>query len=386
MDRSPDAEAEPPATLFVPLRGVDPGLEENLRAFFSQAYDDYQIVLITDREADPGFAVAQRVRTEFPDRPSRLLVAGPARERGQKVHNLLFALDQVRDADRVLAFGDSDVHPPSSWLGDLVRPLADPRIGASTGYRWYVPRRGGFASVLRSIWNAGIVSLMTGRRPAFAWGGALALPRDVFERTGVRKRWHGSLSDDYAVTHALEESGLTIRFEPRSLSLTHEDCTLRELLDWSFRQLAITRVYRPALWRAGLIGELFGNITLWGGLAIGAAALGRALATTGSSGSVGGPLLIGGLLLAAYVLRSTKAAMRLRAVVELFPEAAPRHRRWRLAFVFATPIASLVTLMGLLRSVLVQEISWRGIRYRMISPSRTEILRDEATSGGGQAP
>jgi hypothetical protein len=376
---------EPSLTLFLPLRGIDPGLEENLRSFFRQTYGDHQIVLVTDRREDPSFAVAGRIRKEFPDTPSRLLVAGPAEGRGQKVHNLLFALDHVRDEDLVLAFGDSDIRPSPSWLGSLVRPLANPAVGVSTGFRWHVPQRGGFASVLRSVWNAGITSLMAGRRPPFAWGGALALRREVFERTGVRERWQGSLSDDYAVTRAVEESGLSIRFEPRSLSFSHEDCSLRQLLDWSFRQLAITRVYRPELWRAGLVGETFANLTLWGGLVVVGVAIGRWLTAESGPSSLAQPLLLGGLLVAAYVVRGVKAGIRLRAVVERFPEETAGLRRWRLAFVLGTPIASLVTLTGLLRSAVTREIRWRGIRYRMVSPTRTEILSHDPPAARREA-
>ncbi len=285
----------------------------------------------------------------------------------------------------MIAFGDSDVRPPLSWLTDLVRPLADPRVGASTGFRWHVPQRGGFASVLRSVWNAGITSLMTGRHPPFAWGGALALRREVFERTDVRGRWQGSLSDDYAVTHAVEESGLLVRFEPRSLSFTHEDCSLRELFDWSFRQLAITRVYRSALWRAGLAAELFGNITLWGGLAVAVTAIGGPPSAMSGAVRTDGPLLLLGLLGAAYAARGLKAGMRLRAVSELFPIEAAGLRHWRLAYVLGTPVASLVTLTGLLRSAFTREISWRGIRYRMISPNQTEVLSDEGPNALGEA-
>ena len=358
--------------MFLPLRGVDPGLEENLTAFFQQTYVDQQLVFVADSADDPGLAVARRVRERFPDSESRLLVAGAAVGRGQKVHNLLAALDQVRPRDQVLAFGDSDVRPRPSWLGDLVRPLADPTVGASTGFRWHVPQRGGYASVLRSVWNAGIVSLMTGRRPPFAWGGALALRRDAFEAAGVRERWQGALSDDYVVTHAIEATGLRIHFEPRALSFTREDCTLRQLLDWSFRQLAITRIYRPALWRAGLFGELFGNLTLWGGILVLGVTIGRVV----SGGEVVNgfrALALGGLLGGAYAARGLKADMRLRGVLALFPEETGL-RRWRWAYVLGTPIASLVTLLGLLRSATTRQISWRGIRYRMISPSRTEVL------------
>ena len=355
------------------MRGLDPGLEENLTAFLSLDYADYQVLFVTDREDDPSFAVGERVGGRAPDVPSRVLVAGTATRRGQKVHNLLHALDEVRQRDQVLVFGDSDIRPRPGWLRDLIQPLADPKVGASTGFRWHVPMEGGAASVLRSVWNAGITSLMTGEHPPFAWGGAMAVRRETFEAAGIRDRWQGALSDDYAVTGAVEDLGLKVRFEPRCLSFTYADCSMRELLDWIFRQLAITRVHRPVLWRVGLAGELLGNLTFWGGLALLTAA-GPSAVGPAASGSASRFLVLAVLLAAAWAARGVKGWMRLRGVTDLFPDVGVQLRRWRAAYLLATPLSSLVSLSGFLRSALTREISWRGIRYRMISPSRTEIL------------
>lgn len=380
--------AAPPLALIVPMRGLDPGLEANLEAFLRQDYADYQAIFVTDREDDPSVAVAQRVRARSPDRRSRILVAGPAEDRGQKVHNLLRALDVVPERARALAFGDSDIRPGPDWLRDLVEPLTDPNVGVSTGFRWHVPVEGGAGSVLRSVWNAGIASLMTGKRPPFAWGGAMAIRRETFDAAGIRDRWQGALSDDYAVTRAVEELGLTIRFEPRCLGFTHADCSMRELLDWSFRQLAITRVYRPTLWRVGLAGELFGNLAFWGGLLV-LAAVGFSVAgccppdflkpspTPGvapSSGFDPRPLVLALFLVSAWAARGWKAWMRLRGVSVLFPDIGARLRRWRAAYLWGTPLCALISLWAFLRSAVTREISWRGIRYRMVSASRTEIL------------
>ena len=55
---------------------------------------------------------------------------------------------------------DSDARPRNDWLRLLVAPLADEGMGAATGYRWFIPNKGGFASRLRSVWNASIASAL----------------------------------------------------------------------------------------------------------------------------------------------------------------------------------------------------------------------------------
>jgi hypothetical protein len=345
-------------------------MEENLRAFCCLDYPDLQILLVTESGTDPSVPIMQRVLADHPDRAATILFAGTAQRRGQKVHNLLHALRFVRDGDEVLAFGDSDIRPEGAWLRYLVGPLRCADVGASTGFRWYLPETGGVGSVLRSVWNAGIAGLMGSGDCPFAWGGAMAMRRETFTAAGVADRWVSAVSDDYAASQAIRAHGLSIRFQPRCLSFTHEDCSLGELFSWSYRQLAITRVYHPSLWKLGLASEILNNVAFWGGAGLVAVALllDHVAPLTGVLAAIVGTI---------YLVRCLKAWIRLRAVVLLFPRHAEALRRYRFAHLFAGPLASLITLVGLVRSLLSAEIEWRGIRYRMISPTRTEVVARE---------
>jgi ceramide glucosyltransferase len=322
---------------------------------------------VTGDSADASVPLLEKLRAEYPQIDSKLLFAGRATGRGQKVHNLLHALGHLRSESRLVAFADSDGRPAQDWLKNLVAGLADPRVGVTTGYRWYLPQRGNAASVLRSIWNASMATLLDERAPAFAWGGAMALRRETLERARVAEYWDGALSDDYAVTRAVKDHGLLICFVPRCLVFSHEDGSWRELLDWSFRQLAITRVYRPTLWRRGWISELLGGVSFWGGLA-------AATAGVLSGAAVGEAALLAGLILVAWSARAAKGELRLRAVETLFPAEGRQLRRYRTAYLCWGPLASLLTLAALVRSALTREIEWRGVRYRMVSARETEVM------------
>lgn len=158
----------PPVSLILPCRREDTGLQENLHAYFRQDYPDFQILFVMDHPADPSASVFRRVAQNYPDRPRRLLFSGSSRIRGQKVHNLLHALEHVRESDQILVFGDSDIHPSLDWLRYLVAPLEDAKVGVSTGYRWYLSERWCPAASLCSAWNAGTASLMQERNSSFA--------------------------------------------------------------------------------------------------------------------------------------------------------------------------------------------------------------------------
>lgn len=368
---APDAPVPswtPPVTLIVPCRDVDHGLNDNLRAYCTLDYPDYRLLFVTGERDDPCVAIVERVRAEFPRLASRLLFAGHDRRRGQKVHALLHATAHAPRREEVLAFGDSDGRPRPEWLRHLVTGLAWPEVGLTTGFRWYLPQRGGFASALRSVWNASAATVFHRRDAPFAWGGAMAIRRETFEAVRARDHWDRALSDDFALSRAVHAHGLRIRFEPRAMVFTHEDCTLGELLNWSFRQMAITRVYRPGLWWVGFGSELFGNVVFWGGLGV----LLRSLLGGLPLGWAGTVLVmsLGGI----YAARAAKGWLRLAAVRALFPDAGRRLERYRTAYLLWGPLSSLVMLAALLRSATRTTIAWRGVRYRMVSRSDTVVL------------
>ena len=361
----------PSATLILPFKGVDKGLQENPTAYFELDYPDLQILLVTEDSLDPCVPILERVREGFPAVNSKILFAGKAQRRGQKVHNLLHAVGQLGDGDGVLAFGDSDIRPAANWLRDLIATLEDPDVGVSTGFRWYLPQRGNFASVLRSVWNAGTASLMKEGDSSFAWGGAMAVRREVFQDCQVADYWTDALSDDYAISRAIHDHSRTIRFQPRCLSFSHEDCRLHELLEWSGRQLSITHIYHPNLWRLAFVSQALNSLTLWGGMAF-------LLMALWSQTLVSNRLLfaLAVVLVSVYALGCLKGWIRLQAVTLLFPEQAAVLRRYRLAYTFWGPLASLISLLGFIRSLWSRTIEWRGVRYRMVSPRKTEVLEE----------
>ncbi|HSR67074.1 MAG TPA: glycosyltransferase family 2 protein [Acidobacteriota bacterium] len=367
---SAPAPSDPaPASLIVPCRGLDPGFRRNLAAFFRQDHPDYQLLLVTDSRRDASVAVLRELMAEHPHLPCRLVISGTARGRSQKVHNLLAALQYLRPGDQVLAFGDSDIRPAADWLRRLLGPLEEDFCAASTGFRWYVPQEGGAASLLRSVWNAGSLSLLTERNAPFAWGGAMAVTRSQFHKLDVERRWQRALSDDYALSEAVRacssRSGRGICFQPHCISLSLEDCTWSELLEFIYRQMVITRVYHPLLWKLALLGQSINVLSLWG-----SAVMLIGMAAAGSAFPAFTPLWLS-LLGAIYGLGVGKAWLRLLGLESLLPSHAVR-RRW--AYLLLGPLAALLTLQGLLRSAFSRDITWRGIRYRLHSPEETEVL------------
>lgn len=361
----------PFVTVFMPLRGIDDGLSENINAIFAQDYPAYEIIFVVDRADDSALAVVEEARRSFAGVVGpvmQFVVAGPAIDQGQKVHNLIFAIDHAHPQSEIFAFVDSDARPKSVWLRSLVAPLSDESVGATTGYRWFVPARGGIASHMQSVWNASIASALGANgQKNFCWGGSTAISRTTFESCKISEHWRGTVSDDFAMTRALHKAGLPIKFVPQCLTPSFEDCTLRELIEFTTRQLKITRAYAAHLWKSVFIGSAIFVLTFFGGmtLVIVRAAMHASFAT---------PLF---LLLIIFAMGAMKSHLRLRAVAAIINDERAHSFTSTVAHITLWPVASALYLYNAVAAAVSRRIIWRGITYQLKSPGETVIIRDD---------
>ncbi len=363
----PPGNFTPHVALIIPCKGVDLHFEENLRGFLSQDYPKYDLIFAVASPNDPAHESIEALLQESSGAggpKTSLVVAGYADNRGEKVNNLLRGLSEVDSAAEVLVFADVDARPARDWLRSLVAPLADSKVLVSTGFRWYLPGAS-FVSQMRAAWDTSIATLLGDHDHNFAWGGSMAIRAVDFRRLQVAERyWANTVSDDYALTRAARDAHARIRFEPRCLVASREDSSFREFLRWSNRQIIITRVYAPHLWRLGLAAHVLYCGTFLLGLGL--------LATVGITLPWRGVILA--LLAAILTLGMAKARLRSIVAQELFPEESAmlaRHgaRYWQLA-----PLVPWVMLFNFVVAGFTRRIEWRGTHYELRSMNEVRVL------------
>jgi ceramide glucosyltransferase len=367
----PLANFTPYVSVFAPCRGLDSGLEQNLSSLFQQDYPAYEIVFVSDRANDPSLGLIRKLINDQGHAKrvaAKIIIAGPAIDSGQKVHNLRVAVTENDPGSEVFVFVDTDARPQSTWLRSLVAPLSDEKIGAASGYRWFVPVQGGLASHLRSVWNSSIASALGADRDKnFCWGGSTAIRKSTFESLKIRERWRGTVSDDFALTRALQEAQLPIHFVPACLVPALDSCTMSELFEFTNRQLKITRVYAAHLWKAVLLGSLLFCLVFFGGAIL-------VVTRTIQHGSIAVPLL---LLLIIYSLGTVKAHIRMKAVVSILPTHGRELRRAWIFQLVLWPFTSALYLWNALFAAASRRIKWRGISYELKSPTEAVIIGRE---------
>jgi cellulose synthase/poly-beta-1,6-N-acetylglucosamine synthase-like glycosyltransferase len=356
----------PFVTVIAPCRGVDEGMEGNLASLLQQEFPNYEIVFVVDDAADLAVEVIEHARMSSGSDQvlTKLMTAAKAVVSAQKVENLREAVLHADKRSEVFVFVDSDTRVSPVWLRYLVAPLEDTGVGATTGYRWFISEKPTFASEMRSVWNSSVASALgPNTKSNFCWGGSMAMRRDIFERIGMREKWLGTLSDDFAVTRTMQAAGLPIVHVPQALTATVENCTFRELLEFTTRQMKITRVYATPLWVMTLIGTLLFNGVLLASLLM----LVLAVSDVAFWSAVG-------TLVWVSAFSIGKAWLRLDAVRLALPQYRRELKRqfWTQNTLWA--LSPLLFLYNSIAALLSRRMTWRGTTYELKSPTETVII------------
>lgn len=353
----------PRVALLCPCKGVEPGLERNLVSLTEFSHQNYEIFFILALGSDPAHGIVKRVAAA--SRPkAHVIIAEAPEECGEKVNNLRVAIEQLSPDFEILVFADSDGRPGKNWLQRLTAPLADARVGATTTMRWLIPNRANLASALLAAWNAPIVTMLTEKGRNFCWGGGTAIRRSVFEQIGVLDDWRTSVSDDYSLTSALERTRRSILFVPECLTVSFVETDFAGLLEFTNRQILITRVYSEKMWRIAAATHLLYCVTVVLGLAL---ALGDFLAQLPA-------LHIVALTFFILLLSAIRAGLRVAAVTEILPAFRAQIMSASWIYILLTAAVPFLYLTNFINSLITRKIRWRDVQYELISANQTHII------------
>jgi cellulose synthase/poly-beta-1,6-N-acetylglucosamine synthase-like glycosyltransferase len=345
-----DASYRPRCSVIVPCKGVVKGLEGNLESFLKFNYTDYEVIFAVESETDPTVEIIRRIIQRHPQTAS-LVVAGLAQHCAQKNFNHLAAVRHAKHPD-VYVFADADIGPGPDWLAELVLPLSDPKVCVTTGFRWQVAAHGKMAEHIHAFQSnvlyilfctvAGVSKL------SLLWGGSMAIRRTDFDALGVASRWSKTAVDDFTLSQLVMKAHRQAVLVPLCVTVTDDALqSFRQGLRWFERQTMFLKAYHRKTWTfvampvvAGLLFAL-----LW---PVPAFIVNRF--SSHSFFSIGGG---GGLVFTAGVF--------LHVLFYPFIESNPRF----LGFVAYVPFSLFSVLVGALRTIFTNTITWGDVRYKL---------------------
>jgi cellulose synthase/poly-beta-1,6-N-acetylglucosamine synthase-like glycosyltransferase len=353
----------PRVAVLCPCKGMEPGLERNLLALTEFERQNYEIFFILAAGSDAARSAVERIAASSKVK-ARVVIAGSPSNSGEKVNNLRVAVEQLPPEFEVLVFTDSDGRPGKSWLHHLVAPLSDVRIGATTTMRWLIPNRSNLPTALLAAWNAPVVTMLSEKGKNFCWGGGTAIRRSIFEQSGVMDEWRNSVSDDYSLTRALERNNRSIVFIPECLTPSYVETDFEGLLEFTNRQVLITRVYAEKVWAAAAVTHLLYCMTLLLGVIL---ILSNFFEQRPS-------FHIATLTFLPALLSSIRSAIRLIGVTEALPAGRSQITGQAWIYVLLTVLVPFLYAVNFVNSLVTRKIRWRGMAYELMGPRQTRIV------------
>ena len=367
----PATESLGKAAVFLCLRGADPSLASCLDRLMSQDHPNYDVMIVVDSVDDPAWPIVQ---TAIEKHGNDRLRAWPLAERlttcGLKNSSLIQLLDQLDGSHDVIALADADLESHSTWLRALVGPLSDPSIGLTFGNRWFLPSEMNTGSLVRHVWNApGVIVMSAFKIP---WAGSLAIQSSLVESGMVREKLATAIIDDGPLRVAAKQQGLRTMFVPSLIMANREICDLRFAYNFIRRQLTWTRTYFANLWVPMLTYHLLATLT-----AVVAHLVVLIGATRGDwpatiLGLIGCLVSLGSAVMHHLVIDATA-----RRAIRRQGGSAPRPAMREYWLVLAhLSLAAIIGLIASFVATFARRIVWRGVTYEIRGPWKVQLIED----------
>ena len=258
-------DMQPPRVgIVLCLRGDDPSLHACLNSLFAQTYSNFEIHFVLDDRRDPALATLERFLATSDSSiqtTTQFLMHEIAQTCSLKNQALVSAISNADEAIEIFALVDADGVVEPDWLADLIQPLSDPKVGATTGGRWFAPVERNLGSLVRQTWNAAALPQMGIYN--IPWGGSLAIKRSTILDCDLLDRWTKAFCEDTLLTKALAEQKLAVVRVPSVIVENKESTSLSSAIHWISRQLLTVRLHHSS-WPLVLGHALFSPICFIG--------------------------------------------------------------------------------------------------------------------------
>ncbi len=208
----------PGVSVLKPLHGAEPGLEEHIESFFSQEYRGYELLFCARTGSDAGLAIARKVAGRYPHVPVKFLTSGEPLYANAKIASL--EVMGKAAAYKLLVISDSDVRVEANYLREVVKPFADPLVGAVTClYRGTVTED---ESRTSSLWaqlegvgmsiemTSGVLVANVLEGMQFLLGPTMAMRRECVEEIGGFASLGEYCADDFLLGNRIADRGYEV--------------------------------------------------------------------------------------------------------------------------------------------------------------------------------
>ncbi len=252
----------PPISILKPLRGEDPGLEQNLEAFFTQDYPEYELNFACEQRDDPALKILEKLQKRYPGVTVKIVTGATQFGYNPKVNNLIRASSKAHF--EYILTSDSDVRPPSDYLrtiaGELLenehKLVVNPICGTGDNSLGSILEN----LHLNSLILSGMAFLTWYRKKLGGFGKSMFFRRSDLEKIGGFEGLKNYFAEDYVLADRISKLPGKYHISRLILPCITSQRTFQQFINRHGRWAQTRR--RIAGW--SYFSELFANPIFWG--------------------------------------------------------------------------------------------------------------------------
>ncbi|MER9351719.1 ceramide glucosyltransferase [Mesorhizobium sp. M0514] len=206
----PPSDEQPPVSIVVPSRGVEPFTQETLQRAFSLDWPRYELIFCVAHADDPVVKLINRAIVLFPNVPARLLIGDDRVSSNPKLNNCVKGWEAARNHWVILA--DSNVLMPRDYVQHLMAAwrtntglICSTPIGSRPEGFW-AEVECAFLNTLQARWQYAGEALGLG----FAQGKSMLWNKPMLDTNGGIRALAAEIAEDAAATKLVNGLGLRV--------------------------------------------------------------------------------------------------------------------------------------------------------------------------------
>lgn len=372
------SDSELPRTaVLMGLKGTDPYLADGLRRLMTQDYPDYEVRIVVDSRDDPAWPLVEDAIRETGSKHVSMIEYREAPEHGIvncTNSKVVQALRELDDSFEAAAMADGDVVANENWLRELISPLVrDPKVGVTTGNRWFIPPQMTPGNLVRHLWNVATASIMYHLK--MPWGGCYGIRMSAIRDGGLVEKWAKVAALDMHTTREMKSLGLKVHFVPSLMMVNREESPLPAATNWIRRQLTWARLYNPGWWlvvahtSAAAVAMAICLVSTCCGIFFGMTEP-TTWAASGLTSYLAGMTILVALLEFSIRDRLRKGGQTIE----------PFNMWTLLPVLLAVPLTQFVQLLATLQATFVKRVGWRGLILEINGPNDIRVIDENSVS------
>lgn len=364
-----DSEPLPYAAVLLSVRGESESLRNCLNALQCLEYPSFEIHIIVDHERDRSLDVINEWQSTQCTIPIRIHhLSDISRFSSLKTSAVRQCIQTLDDNVKAIAILDADTIVHRSWLRELVSPLSDKSLGASTGNRWYASTDRKLGNQIRFLYNAWAVPGMHFMNTV--WGGSLGISESVWKHPEFLTTLSTSPTEEIGVQVIRNKLGLKLAKQGNLMMTQHGDISTPNAIGFITRQLVWTKLhYRE--WAGVFAGPLMIYL-----VTVCLSVCGILSLVSGDWNGLATAILaflsywIANWFLLSFLNHTVLTKLSLRTPTSF---AYPTWRDHLFLFLMI-PIGFVAFVLALFKAQFAKSIRWSGIEYKIATPDRVELI------------